>query len=480
MSDRIQSAIEQSGLTDRINHLGKQLVNQFFVIFKTAHIHSSGNVALDQPIQNLLATLRALRAQTGTDIFISGQGDSLYVNDVKMKMDIDGFISFISVIEEFRKRQIAEVLFKEMVNAQDLKKFIFALVQVSPKQSEPFDALKQQILKQGITGVEIEPEDSNKDESMLEPTRDAKQRAKNTYLRTIGIVTEVMDSVKVRQSISLRKSKRVVQSMVDLLLRDESTMLGLTTIRNHDEYTYNHCVNVGILAMAIGQRLGYEKRRLCELGLSAIFHDIGKSDIPLEVLNKPSEFTEEEWKVMRRHPILGVKHLVRLKGLDDLSMKIIIGGFEHHLNYDLSGYPKLATPRDLTLFGRIISLVDCYDALTSSRVYNRVPFPPDKALKFMLSKSGQAFDPILIKIFVNCIGVYPLGTMVLLSTGEIAVVVQTNAHPEKLDLPRVKLITDRHGNEVEGDILDLASEDARITKGIDAYQHGIDTARYFV
>jgi putative nucleotidyltransferase with HDIG domain len=324
-----------------------------------------------------------------------------------------------------------------------------------------------------------------KEEVSVQVEMDVKQRAQNTYMRTVNIVSEVMGSVKLRQSVSLRKSKRLVQGLVDMMLQDETTMLGLTTIRSHDEYTYSHCVNVGILAMAIGQRLGYDKKELSELGLAAIFHDIGKADIPLEILNKPSEFTEEEWKIMRRHPVLGVKHLVKLKGLDDLAIKIIIGGFEHHLNYDLSGYPKLSTKRNLTLFGRIISLVDCYDALTSSRVYNRIPFPPDKALKFMLSKSGKAFDPLLLKIFINCLGVYPLGSLVLLESGEMAVVVQANPNPEKADRPRVKLITDSGGSEIDGPVVDLSEMEAgtyrhSISRAIDAYKYGIDSSRYFV
>ncbi len=477
---------QQNFLNEKTSQLGKRLINQLFILFKTVQIHDIGNVALNQPVQNVLEILKELRSETGPDVSIEVKDDCIFVHETKLKMDIEGFVSFIALIEEFKKRQLGEVLFKAVVSGNDLRKFISALINLDVKQPSPFGVLKEQLSQQGMTSIEIEPMETKK-QVIAEVTMDTKQKAQNIYLRTVGIVSEVMESVKLRQSVSLRKSKRLVQNLVDTLLQDETTLLGLTTIRSHDEYTYSHCVNVGILSMAVGQRLGYDRVRLCELGLSAIFHDIGKSDIPLEILNKPTEFTEDEWKIMRRHPILGVKHLVKLKGLDDMTMKIIIGGFEHHLNYDLSGYPKLTTKRHLTLFGRIISLVDCYDALTSSRVYNRIPFPPDKALKFMISKSGKAFDPLLIKIFVNCLGVYPLGSLVVLGSGEMGVVIQTNPNPDKADRPKVKLITDHQGNETDGQVLDLAavSQETQtyahtIVRSVDAYKYGIDVGRYFI
>jgi HD-GYP domain-containing protein (c-di-GMP phosphodiesterase class II) len=296
-----------------------------------------------------------------------------------------------------------------------------------------------------------------------------------------------MDNIKLGQAVSVKRAKRVVQSMVDLLLQEESTLLGLTTLRSHDEYTHHHSVNVCILSLAMGQRLGYPKKKLTELGVAALFHDMGKASISPEILNKPTDFTEEEWQIMRRHPILGVKYIIKLKGINEMTIRMVTGVFEHHLNYDLSGYPKLDTKWELSLLGRIISIVDCYDALTSSRVYNRVPYPPDKALKFMLNKSGRAFDPVLIKIFINSIGIFPIGTLVFLNTNEMGVIVQTSSNPERMDRPKVKIIADASGNEVDGDIIDLSELNEKtgqfninILKIIDSTKYKIDVSRYFL
>jgi HD-GYP domain-containing protein (c-di-GMP phosphodiesterase class II) len=296
-----------------------------------------------------------------------------------------------------------------------------------------------------------------------------------------------MNNVKVGQTIHLHRARRVVQSMVDQLLQDEAALVGLTTLRCHDEYTHNHTVNVCILAMVLGQRLGYHRNLLSDLGMAALFHDLGKASISHDLLNKPTDFTEDDWKIVRRHPILGVKTIIKLKGPTESAIKISFGAFEHHLNYDLSGYPRLPGPWDLTLFGRVIGVADCYDALTSSRVYNRVPYSPEKALKFMLAKSGKAFDPLLLKVFVNCLGIYPVGTVLLLDTGEVGVVVKANSNLDKADRPTAKIIADAHGHAVDGDLFELDEQEEKsgrylrsIVKTIDPTAYGLDVSRYFI
>jgi len=165
------------------------------------------------------------------------------------------------------------------------------------------------------------------------------------------------------------------------MMQDESTLLGLTNLRCHDQYTHNHSVNVSLLAMALGNRAGYPKVELADLGLSALFHDVGKCAISLDVLNKPGEFTQEEWAVMRSHPIEGVFTLVNSRGINNVPARMAAASFEHHMNYDYSGYPKLKVPWTQTVASRIITIADCYDAMTSSRVYRREPMSPANVLK---------------------------------------------------------------------------------------------------
>ena len=465
--------------------LGKQIVNQLAILIKTSQIHDSGNVALQQPAENFHKTLEDLFVDD-PEVSLSLKGDALFLGEMKLKLDIDIFTNFMLVNEEMKKREVGSVVFSRGINEGEIRKFCSLFACLDSRLPDPFERLQKELEKAALTNPQILLlEEKKEKEEVEENIQDNKELAKKTYFNTVTAVGEVMESVKLRQAVSLKRAKRIVQSMVDLILQEDSTLLGLTNLRSHDEYTYNHSVNVCILALAIGQRLGYSKNRLCELGMAGLFHDLGKYGIPLDVLNKPTDFTEEEWKVMRRHPIFSVKELVRLKGVDDMAIRVTIGAFEHHLNYDLSGYPKLANKRNLSLVGRIICIVDCYDALTSSRVYNRVPFPPDKALRFMLTKSGKAFDPILMKLFVNAIGVYPIGTLVLLNTKEIGVVYASNPNPERGDRPKVKRVMDASGNEAHGEIVDLCEQDENgrfkyeIVNVIDANKYKVDVAKYF-
>ncbi|VAX26777.1 hypothetical protein MNBD_NITROSPIRAE01-278 [hydrothermal vent metagenome] len=465
---------------------GKKLVKQFSILIKTAQIHGMGNLAFDQPIGKFHHTLETL-FMDDSEVVLMLEGDALFLGETKLKIDIDGFSSLMFVINEMKKRELGSIAFFKGISKREVITFCVIFAKLDLTSEDPFERFLQEKDKAHLSNPEIEPYEEIKEKDSLDDIfKDKKELAKKTYVSTVSAVSEVMDSLKLKQAVSLKRSKRVVQSMVDLMLQEDSTLLGLTNLRSHDEYTYNHSVNVCILSLAIGQRLGYRKRNLSELGMAALFHDLGKYDIPLEILNKPTDFTPEEWDIMRSHPILSVKELVRLKGIHEMAVKVAIGAFEHHLNYDLSGYPKLATKRKLSLVGRIVCIVDCYDALTSSRVYSRIPFAPDKALRFMLSRSGKAFDPVLMKLFVNSIGVFPIGSLVLLNTKEIGVVAASNPNPEKGDRPKIRIIMDASGNETEERFVDLSEEDSRgrfifeITNVLDATQYKIDVGRYFL
>jgi len=223
---------------------------------------------------------------------------------------------------------------------------------------------------------------------------------------------------------------------------------------------------------------------LTELGMVALFHDTGKTEVPAEVLNKPTNFTDDEWKIIKKHPMWGVRAILKLKKLDELTMKSAIVSFEHHMNVDHTGYPKTRQVMELDLFSRIVSLADQYDAMTSSRVYSRTPMAPDKALSIMLDRAGTQLDPLLFKFFINMVGVYPIGTLVILDSKELGLVTESNQiFPTR---PRVLLIIDSHGRRIEGRTVDLTEKDDQdryirsIQKTMDPNKYQINLAEYLL
>ncbi len=462
--------------------LAGQLVTQLHILLKTARVHDRTNAALNQSVDSLQTLVKTL----GHDgpVVLRLQNDFLFLGDMYLKMSTQQFALFMEFIDSLNARSIGSISFAPDVQSTDLREFAYLFVTHDPATGS-FATLQQELKDKSLQGIQIE-EATFVTIKVGEKHKEAKLLARNSYVKAAEAVGEVTTDISTGRPPNFRQAKRVIQNIVDLMTQDESILLGLTTLRCYDQYTHNHSVNVSLLSISLGNRVGYPKAELADLGLAALFHDMGKASIPLEVLNKPGEFTDEDWRQMRSHPTEGVIAMVKLRGVDQLPARMAAAAFEHHQNYDFSGYPKLTVQWKQLLTGRILTIADCYDAMTSSRVYRREPMSPEKVLKIMFSKSGQSFDPVLLKLFVNCVGLLPIGSLVLLDTNELAVVIRPAQKREDAERPWVKIITDARGNPIEGPEADLTEATATgdykrsVVRLVDNTEYKFDTSRYFV
>jgi HD-GYP domain-containing protein (c-di-GMP phosphodiesterase class II) len=506
LANKIAKGSEAGDILDQqLAMLGIQLVTQLNVLIKTSRIHGRMNAALDKPVDSMLTLVKTLASDH--PVVLRLQNDFLFLGDSHLKMSSQQMAVFASIIEALNKWHIGGVSFASTAESKDFREFAYLFVSIDPEKHALPD-LQEALQAAGVKGIELEEprvlqlhqvDDSNRTGSTTgshsgassngpeDPKKKSKALAKSGYAKAATALGDLVKNTRGGGTVSFKQAKRAIQNIVELMMKDESTLLGLTNLRCHDQYTHNHSVNVSLLAMALGNRAGYPKIELADLGLSALFHDVGKCAISLDVLNKPGEFTQEEWAVMRSHPIEGVFTLVKSRGIGNVPARMAAASFEHHMNYDFSGYPKLRVPWTQTVASRIITIADCYDAMTSSRVYRREPMSPANVLKFMFGKSGQSFDPVLLKLFVNCVGIVPIGSLVRLDSGSLAVVLKPAADKTNAERPLVKVITDEGGAPVEdGPELDLTAQDEAgnyshsILQLVDNAEYRFDTGRYFV
>lgn len=454
----------------------KDLINQLSVVFRTAQIHDPENVAVLSVIDRLVAMINVL---LGTErvITLELRGEFFYINDYRVRYSLEFLLNFDFLVREFKKRELGSIIFKDKAVAEDIKILVSAFA-ASPFSEKPFDAMEEKMTESKT--IAVERLKKIVEDSSLEP----RKMVKKTYFNAVSYARGIMNKLKSGEKVNIKKAKRVVESMVDQILEEEQLLLGMTAIKDYDEYTYHHSVNVSILSIALGQRLGLNRKMLTELGMVALFHDIGKMEIPSEILNKPSNFTDEEWKMIKKHPVWGVRALLKLKRLDALTIKSVIVAFEHHINFDFSGYPKIKTSLELDFLSRIVCLADQYDAMTSSRVYSRIPMSPDKALSIMMERSGTQLDPLLFKFFINMVGVFPIGTVVMMNTKELGLVYESNQL--FASRPRVMIIIDDKGNRVKGNVVDLTQRNEQgdfvrtIAKTMDPNKYKINLAEYLL
>ena len=461
---------------------GRNLSIQLCVLLKTARIHDVGNVAFQGPLSNFIETVDQMWTAEG-DFKLQAVGDFLYLNQHRLRVDASSYPSYQFLIDEFRVRDLSGFSFTGKLTPPEVKKFVRLFLDVDVKSANPYDDFAIALGKLSVQHIvpirTVVPQHGT---VSAEEVRDSRKAAKRSFYRAIESARTVMLSARDHRPVDLRKAKRAVQSIVDLILEEEFSLLGLTAIKNHDEYTFQHCVNVSILSIALGQRLGLSKKMLGELGVAALLHDLGKAAIPPWVLNKPGKLTNEEWKLMLDHPVQGVKMIARMRGLNDLALRSMIVAYEHHINFDKSGYPRLEGHLDQSLFSRIVAIVDCFDAMTAHRAYRKSAFPPYAALHQIIAQNRDKFDPLLLKAFINTVGMYPAGTAVLLDTNEIAVVIHHNTHD--IFRPRVQVVADKDRKPVQGGaIVDLSARDevsgayaVTIVSALDPDEYGINIA----
>jgi len=466
--------------------MGTEFIMAFYRLLKGTTLYNRNNIVIDRLTQECLQVINNIMKSEGR-LFLKIVRDNLFFNNHKIHVKADYYSIIRGYLQEMRNRWIGELEFTEEVNGEHLKDFIYLLSGLEEKNEINYLYVNRQLEYRGIDTISVGKLEFFKDEEIYADSKDKKRFSDEVYFKSIGLVKEVVDSVRNQKVLNVRKAKRLMQGAVNAIMQDESSLLGLANIKNYDEHTFNHSVNVAIYAMAIGQRLGVPKKYLSQLGMAGLFHDIGKVSIPKEILDKNGKLSPEELAVVRSHPIMGAETVMRMKEWGELSTRMIDAAFEHHLKYDLSGYPRPTQKRKITLFGKIVALADFYDVLVRPRGDRRFPYVSEKILGIMLERSGKDFDPALVKVFINMIGVFPLGTLALLNTNEMGIVVHIQEDSELIDRPKVMLLQYSDGEYQKGEVVDLRELDEKtgefkrtIVKTLDPNDYHINVGEYII
>ena len=392
--------------------------------------------------------------------------------------------------ETLKKLSVGEIVLHAGVTKEELSLFVEILDKLS-KQSGGTDSSNiwssiEHIMIRGIQKA-IEDEDQTKDEEIDRPTA----RSQRTEEVGAGLercdssmrrfVFDILKRLEKLQSQDGKTARRKVLEIFENAGKDTPVVLLLRSLRDYDKYTFFHSVNVAVISAAIGKKLGIDNEEVDAIGLSALLHDIGKLYVPKQILLKGGRLSPAEWIVVKRHPVDGEK-ILREERIGGICRAV---AYEHHMRYDRKGYPAPKPGREITRASHIIRIADTYDALTTKRPY-RKQLNPYEAIKVMEKTKNTEFHPEYLDVFMRVLGNIPIGSVLQLETGETVIVVDTGGTSG--DMPRVRVLKDKSGKEVEDEIIfDLNEKDPktstykrRILDVKDSAIRDVDVGKYLV
>jgi HD-GYP domain-containing protein (c-di-GMP phosphodiesterase class II) len=474
------------GSDGQLRQGGRALLLALYTALRSLKLYPVENATVQKALDDLDAVARSLLA-VEADLELRMAGDFIFVNATRLRLELDNYASFSHILTMLRAFEIGALRVLPAVNRREWQIFLSLLLTLS-EHAEPdsrFDELTERLDTGNVEGIGIERSSLHDHETESEEQR---QAAKRVYSQGVAVTKDVMTGARLGRASSVKRVKRAVQLIVDQVLNNETSLVGLTTLRDYDEYSFTHSVNVCIFSVALGKKIGLTRLQLYDLGMTALLHDVGKARVPLSILNKTTGLDEQEWRVMRGHPWLGALTLFHLKTHEEMPFRAILVAHEHHMKTDLTGYPRAIRPRKLHIFSRIVAVVDGYDAATTRRTYQTVPIEPDQVLREMLENPKRGYDPLLVKGLVNLIGIYPVGTCVILDTFEVALVAAPDPEGQQLNRPLVRIAVDVNGGTVPppGMPVSLAERDESgvfrrsIVKVTNSTRYGLTVGDYFV
>ncbi len=301
--------------------------------------------------------------------------------------------------------------------------------------------------------------------------------AQKIHSQAQGLVGDFMNNVKMGAAIDIAPIHRLADELQHSVFRNANALSCLGRIREKDNYLLEHSVNLSVLMSLFGNHRGLSADVLHQTIVGALLHDLGKILTPDEILHKPGRLSPEEFEVMKLHARHSRDILATTEGIGELT---VITAAQHHERLDGTGYPEGLKGEEISEYGRMVAITDVYDAITADRVYHK-GMTPTQGLKKLLEWSGDHLDPVLVRQFIRCIGLYPIGSLVLLESGRLGTVVETNEADQRLPVVRVMYHT-RFRMPITVETIDLAKPGTqdRILRAVDPEEYRIDVRKFLV
>ncbi len=327
------------------------------------------------------------------------------------------------------------------------------------------EALKQQIAARGISSIQVTPIE-------LKEEKDPRE----VYQKALEVVRDIFQDIRLGRIPSTSNADRLVTDMVEITLAQPHALFALSMIKDYDNYTFNHSVNVAVLSLMVGRACGVPEKGLHMLSLGGLLHDVGKLKIDRNIINKPGRLTDKEFEEIKQHPVTGADIVRKMEQVPREVVDIV---HFHHLHHNREGYPQSPTGRKISPLVDMATIADTYDAMTTLRAYQS-PISPRVAIGMMRDLSGTVLHPGYLERFIRSLGEYPVGTLVRLDSNEIGLVVKVgDEHPENV---RIKILMDESGRLLgRPSLLDLSGKTTgRIVAEVDPFLKKIDVTPHLV